>query len=203
MMQAADFASLLSSAQRGDEAAFVDLFRLTQPRLLRYLRVMAGALAEDVAGDTWVSVVGGLTKFEGDTLEAFHAWVLSIARRRWVDEVRRRSRHPEALTAEIPEQTSGDCLADGAADSDAAAQVIGLLRRLPRDQADAVTMRVVMDMDVASTAAAMGKKPGTVRVLAFRGLRRLAVLLEEAGGTQDSEGVTQTAALPILHGDRE
>ena len=34
----ADFDDLLTGARQGDEAAFVKLFRATQPALLRYLR---------------------------------------------------------------------------------------------------------------------------------------------------------------------
>ena len=44
----------------GDEAAFVVVFREIQPRLLRYLRTLCGADAEDIAAEAWVQVVRGL-----------------------------------------------------------------------------------------------------------------------------------------------
>jgi RNA polymerase sigma-70 factor, ECF subfamily len=37
-------------------------------------------------------------------------------------------------------------------------------------------LRVVVGLDVAGTAAVLGKRPGAVRIAAMRGLRRLAAL---------------------------
>ena len=48
------------------------------------------------------------------------------------------------------------------------------VRTLPRDQAEAVMLRVVAGLDVAQTAQVLGKRAGAVRVAAMRGLRRLA-----------------------------
>ena len=45
---------------------------------------------------------------------------------------------------------------------------------LPTDQAEAIVLRVVAGLGVDRVAAIMGKRPGTVRVLTHRGLRRLA-----------------------------
>ena len=43
-------------------------------------------------------------------------------------------------------------------------------------------LRVVADLDVESVARIMRKRPGTVRVLAHRGIRRLAELLPDEPG---------------------
>src|SRR5687768_12180478 len=88
-----DFARRLAAAQEGDEAAFTELFRAVQPRLLRYLQVVAGPLAEDVAADTWLSVVRGLHRFSGDEA-GWTAWVFTIARARLVDARRRAANTP-------------------------------------------------------------------------------------------------------------
>jgi RNA polymerase sigma-70 factor (ECF subfamily) len=50
---------------------------------------------------------------------------------------------------------------------------------LPADQAEAIVLRVVAGLEVQRVAEIMGKRPGTVRVLTHRGLRRLA---ERLGG---------------------
>jgi RNA polymerase sigma-70 factor (ECF subfamily) len=49
-----------------------------------------------------------------------------------------------------------------------------IIASLPRDQAEAVMLRVVAGLDVAQTAQVLGKRPGAVRIAAMRGLRRLA-----------------------------
>ncbi len=60
------FAVVLAGAQEGSEAAFSQLWRDNNPALLRYLRVIAPGVAEDVAAETWVQVVRGLPAFRGD-----------------------------------------------------------------------------------------------------------------------------------------
>lgn len=198
MDQASEFPELLRAAQQGDEAAFVQLFRTVQPRLLRYLSVVAGPLAEDVAADTWVSVVRDLAHFTGDDPAGFRAWVLSIARRRWVDEVRRRARRPEVPTADLPDTATAADVAEQVAETDQAARIMTLVQGLPPDQAEVIALRVVMGLDVTATAEAVGKTPGAVRVLAHRGLRRLAVLLQETDSTPHPVGVTPQPAATIF-----
>ena len=61
---------------------------------------------------------------------------------------------------------------------------LALVRQLPPEQADAVLLRVVVDLDVSQVAEVMGRSEGSVRVLTHRGLRRLQNLLEQQGVTQ-------------------
>ena len=95
-----DFAALLAAAQRGSEQAFSVLWRDVNPALLRYLRVVAAEHAEDVAAETWVQVVRGLPRFTGDEV-AWRAWLFTTARRRLLDQVRLRKRHPSEPLDEI------------------------------------------------------------------------------------------------------
>ncbi len=188
-----DFDRTLRAAQAGDEAAFVRLFRDVQPVLLRYLTALGGPLAEDAAADTWVSVVRGMKDFSGDE-SGWRAWVLTIGRARLVDAQRRAGRSPIPVDAELE-------LADRAAADDvlAAAQelvtteaAVALVRRLPQDQAEAVLLRHLAGLDVATAARVLGKKPAAVRVCAHRGLKRLAALL----GRDGDEGAPETPAGP-------
>ena len=54
---------------------------------------LGGRLAEDVASETWVSVVKGLARFTGDEA-GWRAWVFTIARSRLYDAQRRAARMP-------------------------------------------------------------------------------------------------------------
>ena len=56
---------------------------------------------------------------------------------------------------------------------------LSLLRELPEAQAQVLMLRVVAGLDVARTAEVLGRTPNHVRVLAHRGLRTLAAVLEE------------------------
>ena len=84
-----EFEGVLAVAQEGNEAAFSRLWRDGNPALLRYLRVMAPEVAEDVVADTWLQMVRGLRSFRGDE-QAWRAWLFTTARRRILDEHRRR-----------------------------------------------------------------------------------------------------------------
>ena len=93
------FASVLASARQGDEAAFSQLWRELNPALVRYLALFAGGAAEDIAADTWLTVIRGLRHFDGDE-NGFRAWVFTTARRRTFDESRRRKRR-ESLSLSL------------------------------------------------------------------------------------------------------
>lgn len=168
-----DFAEVLARAQRGDEAAFTILFRAMQPVLLRYLTVLAGAAAEDIAAETWVAALRGLVRFSGGESD-MRGWLITIARARWVDSVRASARRPEELTAAPPEQRASDDVALSVLTRSASAEALALISRLPADQAEIVTLRVVAQFEVAEVAEITGKTANHVRVLCHRGLRRLA-----------------------------
>ena len=175
----ARFAAVLRGARDGDVQAFAELWRETQPMLLRYLRVTAGGDAEDVASQTWVRVIEGLASFSGEE-PGFRRWVVTIARNVHVDALRRAGRRPEDLVADIgmldEQPTSPDpaATAEGRMSTRAA---LALVATLPPDQAEMITLRVLVGLDVAEVAALVGRSPGAVRVAVHRGLRRLRAQL--------------------------
>ena len=81
------------------------LFREVQPRLVRYLRTLGGADAEDVAAETWVQVVRGLARFSGDA-RGFRGWVFTIGHARMVDAWRAGGRRPETVSDTLPDRAS-------------------------------------------------------------------------------------------------
>jgi RNA polymerase sigma-70 factor (ECF subfamily) len=179
-----DFGALLAAAQRGSEQAFSVLWRDANPALLRYLRVVAAEHAEDVAAETWVQVVRGLPKFTGDET-AWRAWLFTTARRRVLDQVRFRRRHPsepldEISPMDIPRTADAEQVA---LDHMATESAMALLSRLPEQQAEVVFLRIVVGLDTEAVAEILGRSPGAVRVAAHRGLKKLATLLSGAGVT--------------------
>ena len=170
-----EFPVVLAAAQDGSEAAFARLWRDGNPALLRYLRAAMPGCAEDVAGETWLQVVRGLAAFRGDE-QAWRSWLFTIARRRMLDEHRRRARHPEAPYADLPPGAE-PVVADAAAralGNLAAAELVQAVRELPALQAEIILLRILADLDNATVARIVGRTPGAVRIAAHRGLRRLA-----------------------------
>jgi RNA polymerase sigma-70 factor (ECF subfamily) len=174
------FDRVLVAARQGDEAAFAALWRDLNPPLLRYLRVVAPAWAEDVGSEVWLEVAVGLGRFSGDE-SGFRAWVFTVARQRAIDAARHAARRPAHLVpVEVLVDRAGpDDPAGAAVEALSTRHALALVAELPPDQAEVVTLRVVAGLDVARVAEIVGKRPGTVRVLAHRGLQRLAGLLAE------------------------
>jgi RNA polymerase sigma-70 factor (ECF subfamily) len=164
----------VEAARHGDEQAFRQLYRAIQPGLLRYLQVLVGADAEDVASETWLHVIKDLHRFKGDG-QGFRRWTVTIGRHRALDHLRHHQRRPamptpiEAL-AELPNFDDTADLALQTLSTDAA---LAMIAALPQDQAEAVLLRVVVGLDAESAAQVLGKRAGAVRTAAYRGLRRL------------------------------
>ncbi|MGB3442034.1 MAG: RNA polymerase sigma factor [Actinophytocola sp.] len=181
---AADLSAAVRAARDGNEAAFRQLYREVQPGLLRYLRgLVGGEDAEDLASETWLQIARDLRTFRDDGPGGFRGWAATIARHRALDHVRRMQRRPAP-------GLSMDALVDLADRNDTEEQAITLaatnatielIATLPRDQAEAVLLRVVMGLDARAAAAVMGKRPGAVRTAVWRGLRKLGERLDEPG----------------------
>lgn len=88
-----DISTALTDAQNGSEDGFRTLYQAVQPGLPRYLRVLVGADAEDVAAEAWLQVSRDLASFRGDG-DGFRGWVTTIARNRAMDHLRRLRRRP-------------------------------------------------------------------------------------------------------------
>jgi RNA polymerase sigma-70 factor (ECF subfamily) len=173
-----EFAAVLAAAQSGSEAAFTTLWCDANPALLRYLRVIAPDAAEDAAAETWLQVVRGLPRFRGDEA-GWRALIFTIARRRVIDEGRRRSRQPtspleDLAPGEDPRSPDAAQLVMQNLDT---ASVIALISTLPPLQAEVIMLRVVAGLDTRDVAELLGRSPGAVRVAGHRGLRRLAEIL--------------------------
>ncbi|HET6214182.1 MAG TPA: RNA polymerase sigma factor [Micromonosporaceae bacterium] len=170
----------VTAAQNGSEEAFRTLYRATQPPLLRYLRTLVGEDADDVASEAWLQIARDIRTFRGD-YDGFKGWATTIARHRAMDHLRRMRRRPaDAVPVEqlldVPSDYDTAVLAT---DEVATRTALGLINRLPRDQAEAILLRVVVGLDAKAAGKVLGKRAGAVRTAAYRGLRRLAKLLEQ------------------------
>jgi RNA polymerase sigma-70 factor (ECF subfamily) len=174
------FRGLLGNAKQGDQESFGAIWQAFHPALLRVTRGLAGARdADDVASSVWVDVVRSLDDFDGD-VDAFRAWLFTLARRRLIDLRRRQTRRPETPLGDAFDRRGGTDVADDAVSREATDAALALVASLPPDQAEVVLLRAVAGLDVATVATIVGKKPGTVRVLAHRGLANLRRTLERA-----------------------
>jgi len=170
----AQFSRVLASAKSGDEQAWTAIYSDLAPALHGYLRLRGAASAEDLLGETFLQLARKLQDFEGEYAQ-FRSWAFVITHHRLIDERRRHGRRPtvngEDELAEVadpshsPEQI--------ALANDEWPWVAEQLSALTQDQQDVILLRVMGGVSVEETAAALGKKSGTVRVIQHRALTTL------------------------------
>ena len=194
-----DFEARLRAAQEGDGDAFAAIWRQFQPGLLRYLKVKAAPVAEDLAADVWTRVLRALPAFEGDE-QSFKAWLYTTARNRLTDWYRSSQRRMESVEiSRFAAITADNHVEREAAEHLATDAAVALIGQLPPAQAEAVMLRVVAGLDVTRVARVMGRSPGSVRVLCHRGLRLLERRLQEGdlGIEQAPAYVDDLASAPV------
>ena len=166
---------VLAAARAGAEWAWGRIYGELAPSVAGYLRAHGAADPEDLTGEVLLQVVRGLDRFEGDEA-GFRAWVFTIAHRRLVDEARRRARRP---VVPAPEERL-DVLAGAGGDvrDDAAAVLAEDAVReasadLPPDQRAVLLLRILGDLTIDEIARVLDKRPGAVKALQRRAVRRL------------------------------
>jgi len=169
------FEDVLAGARAGGEWAWTRIYEELAPKLTGYLRAHGAADPEDVAGEVFLQIVRDLPGFSGGERD-FAAWAFTIAHRRLVDDLRRRGRRPaEAALPGAIERAAG---AGGDVHEDAVARmadasVRAAIEQLAPDQRAVLLLRIIGDLTIEEIARALGKRPGAVKALQRRGLRRL------------------------------
>jgi RNA polymerase sigma-70 factor (ECF subfamily) len=181
----AELTALARAAGAGDRAALDQLLRRCSPLLVRYCRARLGGRrvglqsAEDVAQDVAFALCQALPRFrEIDT--PFMAFVYGIARNKVVDAFRSAGRDRSEPTDQVPERVD----AEGGPEqqvlgSSAFGDLMTLVDRLPEQQREIITLRVIGQLTSEETAQAVGSTPGAVRVAQHRALQKLRRWLEE------------------------
>jgi RNA polymerase sigma-70 factor (ECF subfamily) len=159
--------ALVEAAQRQDSDAFTELYG-------RFVRTVHGVLLsripradiDDLVQEVFLTAWQRLGELRDAS--AFGAWVLTIARRRAVDYVRRTPR-----LVELP-----DTLATCDADRSDALRILAVISTLPDAYRETLTLRLVEGMTGPEIAATTGLTEGSVRVNLHRGMKQLRERLE-------------------------
>jgi len=95
---------LVDEIRRRSDAAFADLYRLTANHLASFAFSMLRdrRLAEDAVQQAFLELVRSAPTIKGDG-RSLRAWLFRSVRFTCLDEIRRKSRHPESLTATTPD----------------------------------------------------------------------------------------------------
>ncbi len=176
---ALDDMALVQAAKR-DMSAFSGLYQRYASQVYRYLLVRVGNVpeAQDLTSQTFMAAMQGLKSYRGQ--QPFPAWLLGIARHKVADLYRRQ--RPD-VGLEMAEEVAADAdssLEDATNRRLALEQVARKMQTLAPDRAEALTLRLFGELEVAEIAQIMNRNEAAVRMLVFRGLRDLQAQLNVA-----------------------
>ena len=177
---------LAAAAQRDGGAAAEILMGRVRQLALRYARARLGRfgaedVAQDVAQEVCMAVHTGLRTYDDRGLP-FEAFVYSIAAHKTADAQRLLIRGPAAV-AEVPDTVDASAGPEEVAViRDAADRALALIRTLPAQQQEILTLRVAVGLSTEETAAALNMTTGAIRVAQHRALTKLRALLVDAEG---------------------
>jgi RNA polymerase sigma-70 factor (ECF subfamily) len=171
-------AALIRRAQRGDPAAFEQIYERHQGQVYRYVlyRVRDIAIAEDLTSEVFVRLVEQIGRFRYRGRPIL-AWLYTIARHLVTDHFR-----AQGQLTELPED---DCdplasraLSDWRPERALERQALmEALSQLTEEQRMVILLKFVEGMDNRSVAATLGKPVSAVKSLQHRALARLSRLL--------------------------
>jgi RNA polymerase sigma factor (sigma-70 family) len=161
----------------GEEGAIEECYAALGPMVLGYLRrFVPRDEAEDVLQRVFYEVWKNRDRY--DPARSLEAWVLGIARKRAIDQLRRR--HATIVPIDELRDIAGDDGRELAERYARASEVRGALERLSAEQREVLTLAYFGDLTQTEIADRLGVPLGTVKARAFRGLRRLADILGTA-----------------------
>lgn len=178
----ADILGIVRQAQSGDTESVGRLYDEFHQRIYRffYYRVGIRETAEDLTQTVFLEMIRSLPRFVARTATPFSAWLFQIARHRLVDHYRQRGetlsldqivvcRH--SPVAVEPAELTYDARSE---------RVRQAIVQLPDQMRRVIQLSCLEDMDTADIAALMETTMVHVRVLKFRGIRKLKQLLNVA-----------------------
>jgi RNA polymerase sigma-70 factor (sigma-E family) len=148
-----------------DQLDFAKFYAAARDDCLRIVLISVGnrQLAEDLVAEAFAKAWMSWRKVHG--LREPRAWVVRTALNAHVSWWRRHRREV-ALD-------SHDTFVDASQDSALDSALVAALRRLPVRQREVITLRLLLDLDTATTAKMLGMPCGTVASHLHRGLAAL------------------------------
>ncbi|MFJ8633049.1 RNA polymerase sigma factor [Streptomyces sp. NPDC093568] len=170
---------LVARARRGDREAFADLYHQHYRMVYGFLLVRTHNrhLAEDLTQEVFTRALRHIDAFTWQGT-AFAAWLTTIAKNLYLDELGRGRTRWETLVAEFdhPGEAGRDTEAFALRALEAVEThqtVRAALHTLNAQQRHCVELRFLDELTPQETALAMGRSVGAVKTLTYRALRKL------------------------------
>jgi RNA polymerase sigma factor (sigma-70 family) len=161
---------LMVKARSGESQAYEQLLRELDAWLCRYYaRRLPHPAAEDARQDTLLAIHAKRHTYEPS--RSFGAWVIGIARYKWIDRIRDASRYSAlSLDEDIAVEDHEDAAISAAA-------LDHLLGRLKPAQESVIRLVKLKGLSIARASGETGQSAALVKVNIHRGLKKLAALV--------------------------
>src|SRR3954462_12719360 len=164
---------LMAAAQRGDEAAYERLMREVRVWLSRYFhRRLPADAADDATQEALLAI--HVHKQSYETSDPMRPWLKTIARFKWIDQLRSHVRSPENLEdVDVPVEDHGSATR--------AAILLDLLLTDTKPAQEVVIRLVKLrGASVEEASRITGQSPSLVKVNIHRGLKRMGRALDSS-----------------------
>ena len=193
MLTRDELAVALGQTGEGNRAAFKIVYEATSAKLLGVcLRILSDRqLAEDVLQEVFVNVWRSAASFNPGLSQA-PTWLVSVARNRAIDSLRRRRTEPATVSRYQPgpDEEESDVLAHLPSDAPGPLELLSqaseeralnaCMAHLSGDQQRSLALAYFEGLTHVEVAAAMGQPLGTVKSWVRRALQGLKHCLERA-----------------------
>lgn len=143
--------------------------------ILRFLgRMLPPAEAEDAAQETFVAALRAYPEFDGASPRA---WLLTIARRKALDELRRKRRLAEV-------ELDAEAVASTVTEPSGGGELWQRVGELPGKQRGAMVLRFALDLRYREIGAALGCSEAAARRSVHEGLTKLRAIYGEDRGAR-------------------
>ena len=171
----ADERLLIEAAQK-DPARFLDLYEDNFERVYAFVsrRVHSRADVEDITAEVFHQALANIAKFEWRGAP-FAAWLYRIAANAIADRWQRASREQGNPTSDPADHSETVDVEK----SERAARLFNLVSGLPAEQRRVIEMRFAEEKSIREIAETLGRTPGAVKQLQFRGIQSLRAQFDE------------------------
>ncbi len=172
----------VAAGEAGAVEAVLDRYGSTIWSMARRIYIDAGE-AEDAAQDVFVELWRHASRYDADAAGEW-TFVMTVARRRLIDRLRRTKRRREAMDDLAHQQHTRDDATDDPLEltqlQDDATQAVEAMQSLSREQRRVIRMSIFDGKSYPEIAEALGMPLGTIKTHARRGLIRLREQLGDA-----------------------
>jgi RNA polymerase sigma-70 factor (ECF subfamily) len=174
-----EWSALMSKAQDGDRDAYRTLLTEIEP----YIRSLAtrylsrSADLEDAVQDVLMAVHSVRQTY--DPGRPFGPWLVAIANRRIIDQLRRHTRHQRhEVEISAEHETFAAPPANLYGSSSVEVTLVGAIDKWPPDQRDAIRMLKLKEMSLKEASQASGRSVTALKVATHRAIKNLRKLLK-------------------------